>query len=223
MAEGTLWLHIGTHKTGSTSIQKALREKENPLNDRGIALYGESNAWELSHTFLRPSLMTPMRASGKAVVPKNVTDISKTRRHLRNMRGTYGDMIISAEAFCFMREALEGYAIKSIVTRGFSQVNIVVAFRNVTDWKASHNDQLEKYGLLEQQNALPEAQRTNGEWYYDHAAIRTFWSTIGDVTVLDYDAEVDKAGSILPGFAAAIEQPGLFDGLDLRLNQRRQD
>lgn len=41
--------------------------------------------------------------------------------------------------------------------------------------------------------------------------------------MLDYDSKVDKAASILPGLAAAIEQPGLFDGLDLRLNQRSQD
>lgn len=71
MAEGTVWLHIGTYKTRSTSIQKALREKEKLLNDRGIVLFGESNDWELAHTCLRPSLMTTMRASGKAVVPKN--------------------------------------------------------------------------------------------------------------------------------------------------------
>jgi len=31
----------------------------------------------------------------------------------------------------------------------------------------------------------------------------------------DYDAETAASGSILPGFARAVGQPGLFDGLEI--------
>ncbi|WER09571.1 hypothetical protein [Rhodobacter capsulatus] len=38
--------------------------------------------------------------------------------------------------------------------------------------------------------------------------------------VLDYDRICAEEGDILPAFARAIGQPGLFDGLDMRLNTR---
>lgn len=160
---GTLWLHVGTHKTGTTSIQRALQLSAARLRAAGVAVDPEANAWALANTFLRPEIRsTP--------------------------RGNYGEPLI--------------------------------ALRNPDDWRAARADQLRKTGNWEAQKALPDDQSADGAWYYDTAAILAFWQGIGTPVVLDYDRICAEEGDILPAFARAIGQPGLFDGLDMRLNTR---
>lgn len=132
-----------------------------------------------------------------------------------------GDMIVSSEEFCLLREALEAHAILSTLGRHFTRIVPILVLRNDADWRASRRDQLEKSGMWELQKALPDAASTDGEWYYDRVALLAFWRTIGKLRVIDYDAALAAQGSILPQFASAIELPGLFNDLDLRLNARR--
>ncbi|MGB0905058.1 MAG: hypothetical protein ACPGVJ_09185, partial [Mangrovicoccus sp.] len=64
-----LSIHVGPHKTGTTSIQRAIEKRAAALARVGIYAYDEQhssnaaifNCHDLAHEFLRPELRTPMR------------------------------------------------------------------------------------------------------------------------------------------------------------------
>lgn len=217
---GTLWLHVGTHKTGTTSIQRALSLRGPDLAAAGVALGPDENAWALANLFLRPELRTSPRLQGRTA-PRDLAGSDAELARLTGARGARPDMVISSEEFCMLRTGLEALALRGTLGALFARIRPVLVLRGEAEWRASREDQLRKNDLWEIQRDLPEAQSVNGEWYYDREAIVDFWRAIGPITVIDYDEAVAREGTILPAFARAIERPGLFGGVDLRLNQRR--
>lgn len=216
---GTLWLHVGTHKTGTTSIQRAISLREAELADAGMALWPEANAQDLANHFIRPSLWTIPRMLGISA-PVDVAVFDELAVRMNDARGDRPDLLISSQEFCMMRDALEAQVLKGTLQQVFEHVVPIVAFRNVDDWRASRTDELVRIGMWERQEALTDALSSDGDWYYDPAAVRRFWAQIGNVVEIDYDVELAREGSILPAFARALGRPALFDGLDLRLNRR---
>lgn len=219
---GTLWLHVGTHKTGTTSIQEAIAQRRDALAAAGVAVWPQGNAQDLANHFIRPSLWTIPRLLGiSAPIDHEIFDELAVR--MDEARGPHPDLLISSQEFCMMRDALEAYVLKSTLRQVFDRVVPIVAFRDVDDWRASRADELNRIGMWERQDALPDALSSDGNWYYDPPAVRRFWAQIGPVVEIDYDAARAAEGSILPAFARALGRDGLFDGLDLRLNRRGEE
>lgn len=217
---GTLRIHVGTHKTGTTSIQEGLYLCKEALETSGLACYPAKNAWKLANVFIRPTLQTAMRQAGRAVVPDGPEFDAQVAAMRAVCMGPHPDVIVSAEAFCFLREECEAEALRTMFTPLFSQIIPIIVFRNMGDWRALRHNQLAKTATRGMQSNLPGENSVDGEWYYDPEAIMAFWANFAPVTVIDYDAAMAADGSILPEFAAAIQRFGLFDGLDLRLNAR---
>lgn len=216
---GTLWLHVGTHKTGTTSIQAAVAQRKGALAAGGVAVWPEGNAQQLANHFIRPSLWTIPRLLGDSA-PVDVAIFDELAVRMDRARGAADDLFISSQEFCMMRDAIEAQVLKGTLRQVFARVVPIVAFRDVDDWRASRADELNRIGMWERQDALPDALSSDGDWYYDPPAVRRFWAQIGAVVELDYDKAMARDGSILPDFARALGRDGLFDGLDLRLNQR---
>lgn len=220
--KGTLWLHVGTHKTGTTSIQRALQLSADRLRQADVATHPEKNAWALANTFLRPEVRSTPRLSGGHPLPY-LAQLEAVPAEIAAARGTATDMVISSEEFCLLRTPLEAFALKTALGAGFERIVPMIALRKLEDWRASRANQLRKTGNWEAQKALPDDQSTDGAWYYDIAALLRFWQGIGTPVVLDYDRICAEEGDVLPAFARIIGQPGLFDGLDIRLNTRKRD
>ena len=216
---GTLWLHVGTHKTGTTSIQEAVAQRRAELAAAGVAIWPERNAQQLANHFIRPSLWTIPRMLGISA-PVDLAVFDELAARLDEARGGADDLFISSQEFCMMRDALEAQVLRGTLMQVFRRVVPIVAFRDVHDWRASRADELNRIGMWERQDSLPDTLSSDGDWYYDPLAIRRFWAQIGEVTEIDYDAATARDGSILPEFARALGHEGLFDGLDLRLNRR---
>lgn len=218
-ARGTLWLHVGTHKTGTTSIQEAIVARKDALRAAGIAVFPEANAWRLANFFIRPSLRTTPRLQGLPL--PELADLDREMASLAAFRAENpGDLIISSEEFCMLRHMVEAQALRSTIGAMFARIVPILVLRDVEDWKRSRADQLRKTGVWEAHKALPDELSADGAWYYDAAVIRNFWSGLGDLREIDYDASCRQDGSVLPAFARAIGQGGMFDGLDIRLNER---
>lgn len=218
-AQGTLWLHIGTHKTGTTSIQRALQMRRAQLERRDIALHPAENAFLWADRFTRAGVMTSPRMQG-ALTPPTLDDLQAFPGEVARIRGPRRDLVVSSENFIFQRDALEAFAMRTLLMAGFARLVVIVAFRRMADWRASRKDQLIKTRLWDRQKALPDQSCVDGAWYYDPPAIRAYWSRMGELREIDYDAAVAADGSILPAFARALDIPDLFDGIDLRLNSR---
>lgn len=216
---GTLWLHVGTHKTGTTSIQEAVSQRRDALEAAGVALWPESNAQELANHFIRPSLWTIPRMAGISA-PVDTAVFDELAVRMDEARGNASDLFISSQEFCMMRDALEAQVLKGTLRQVFDRVVPIVAFRDVDDWRASRADELTRMDMWERQDMLPDALSSDGDWYYDPASVRRFWAQIGEVVEIDYDAVLRRDGSILPAFARALGREGLFNGLDLWMNRR---
>ncbi|MGL6208496.1 MAG: hypothetical protein ACRC14_01545 [Paracoccaceae bacterium] len=215
----TLWLHVGTHKTGTTSLQYALRRKRGILAKTGVKVWPEQNAWRLANLFLRPTMQSNTRAKGNAV-PPTLAEIRAAHGIIVGNLGDFRQMIISSEQFCMLRQPIEAFGLSSILGDLFDRIIPIVTFRNDADWRASWQGQIRRAGVWEFQTGLPDDQSANGDWYYDRAAIIAFWQDFGPVRVVDYDAACARDGSILPAMAEALDQPGLFADQSVRLNAR---
>lgn len=72
-----LFLHVGTHKTGTTSFQAYLLDNRARIRSQGVAVATEkhpklglmANCFSLPNTVLRPALMTIARMTGTAKNP----------------------------------------------------------------------------------------------------------------------------------------------------------
>lgn len=213
-----LYLHIGTHKTGTTSFQELMREQADDLRAHGVEPWctrdGVSNAWQLAHHFLREDLPTPMRLRGLSSI-KPGGGMQQFVRHVeKSGRPAH---LVSSEAFCFARSPAESEALKIELQDLFSWIRPIVVFRAASDWRRSWLMQLTKMEVAAAIKAVSEHNRVSADWYFDQSAITAFWQEIGLLTVIDYDQEMARNASILPALLSAI---GLSD-LPIRKDYKR--
>lgn len=232
MAGKRLVLHIGTHKTGSSSFQRSLQRNAGALIDRGVRPLREripgreapplrrANATGIAHLFLRPELQTGARIRGE--VPA-LTQKEKAQRRAalaaRIARMDEETVLISAEVFCFLRTEDEQESLRAFVAATGRRVETLAVFRNDAEWRKSWADQLAKDARVSR--ALDEAadgpgHDLRGEWIFDRGAIRGFWAPFG-LREIDYDACPNIVAALYG--ALGIDPEGL--AIDFRLNRRR--
>ncbi len=202
-----LWLHVGTHKTGTTSIQRMILDHRETFTTHGVVPWLENesaNAFALAHEIIRPWLQTPMRLLGK------IADRAARLEALGGWASGLGRpaALISSESFCFLRTQEERMALVTILGQHFSEIRPILALRRDQGWRQSWRAQICRAGLLDRIEAQPEGERVTAEWYFDRRAIIAFWDSVGPMTRIDYDIELAAHGSILPAFLKAV---GLAD------------
>lgn len=217
-----LFIHVGPHKTGTTSIQAFLARNHLELQDRGVAVYFEemlpgvvrANVWALAHCFIRPELQTPMRLL-RPVAPAGSAAATQHVQRFRDWseRQTAQTCVVSSETFSFLRTDQEADDLKRALRGLFDRVSPILTVRNATDWRRSWHQQLQTMAVWDRVAALPDNLRVDGPWYFDIAGLRRFWEHFGDMVELDYEAALQDHGSIIPPFREAIgvEEVGLGD------------
>jgi hypothetical protein len=220
-------LHIGTHKTGTSSFQQSLRANARRLKRRGTAPFSlplararrfgfrktTYNCTNLAQAFLRPGCATIARIRAKALRPKPAKQAA-TRSRMLDLIARHREpaLIVSAEAFCFLRTPDEKALLRAFLDATGREVQIVLTLRDEADWRASWNNQLRKKPeVWKRMTALPEEQRTDAAWYFDRAAIIDFWSDLGDLTIVDYDEALARDGNVIPALyrAMGVDPAGL--------------
>ncbi|SFO81437.1 hypothetical protein SAMN04488056_11387 [Cohaesibacter marisflavi] len=196
-----LIIHIGVHKTGTTSFQRLLRANQKHMIENNVRPIFELdrnrarrfNLFDLSHLHLRACLKTGARLRGQ---------ISELQEH---EKATFEDsfakavnthpedtLIASAEVFCFMREETEKEKLSAFFAKLDRKVEILLVLRDLTSWKQSWENQLQKdpkvAPLL---NSFPEEERINADWYYDTESILNFWQDLGKVHKFQYEDHDD--------------------------------
>ncbi|MCA1749861.1 MAG: hypothetical protein LC634_10210 [Sphingomonadales bacterium] len=212
MSRRRIYLHAGMHKTGTTSIQKYLFDHSEAFEARGYAVFEDiefgpfaertgadrTNCFRLAHLLLRDAFGSPikLRTGVRRYGPaRRLGDIVRLRRMLRRIRCP--NIVISAEAFCFLRTPGER-ALLRLAFAGFELVPVIF-FRDSTDWLARQQGQLV--------NGVPDGYSAHALDFspasdlVDYAAIRRLF---GDGIYLDYEPIVAARGSVLPAFLEAI-------------------
>jgi hypothetical protein len=222
-----LYIHVGPHKTGTTSIQAFLAQKRLELAGRGVAAYAEvvpsgavqTNAWHLAHCFIRPELLTPMRLLGHGPSPESPAATEKIavfRDWCRRVAAP--TCVVSSESFCFLRTDQEFNDLNGAVSDLFDRITPILTIRDHAEWQRSWDHQLRAMTVWDRVAALPEHARVDGSWYFDVGSLRAFWARFGEVIEMDYAAAMRDHRSIIPPFREAIKVEGSEFEYDAFLN-----
>lgn len=216
MSRRRLYLHAGTHKTGSTSIQLMLEHKAAFLRDRGIKVVYDhisrktkrTNCNCIAHAFVRGDLWTISRSLQDSETAFGAPDlIDHFRQQLSDER--FHTLIVSSEAFCYMRKRDERKALMRELAKYDLEVTPVLYFRADESWRRSWEAQIARVPSMQRLRVQrPERFTVLDDWYFDKDALRNFWRSISPDTIfLDYDAEVAAAGSVIPSFLRTLALP----------------
>lgn len=230
MTDKRLILHIGTHKTGTTSFQRLLADNETILQAQGVFAVSEPkhrradgprsfNCVGMADLFLRPEVLSGARLRQHWIsqLPLEARQNELSQRQTLLAGRTEEVMVLSAEVLCFLRTASEQADVRHFLAALERRVQIVLVTRDMAEWRASWASQLAKDPKVAQgMIGLAPAQRIDGPWYFDLEAIRQFWQPLGQVIELAYDDHSDICRSIFQ--AAPIPSCGVI--WPQRLNQR---
>ena len=231
--ERRILLHVGTHKTGTSSFQRSLKRNHAALLPKGVRAFldrrYENGAYSefrigqhmtFAHLVLRDDLLTSPRYL------KTTPDLNPRQRERRLMAMAERisafeepDVLLSTEQLCFARTEEETARLRAFVERTGRRIETVCAFRPVAEWRESWADEIAKRddGRQDRFAQLPDHQRIDGEWYFDPDAVRAFWRDF-NLTEIAFD----KTGNMVERIYAAfgIDPEGL--DTDLRINARAE-
>ena len=226
-----LYLHVGTHKTGTTSLQAYLMDHHAALRAQNIHVLTETHrkfgeiatCLGFAHAILRNEVQTVARMTGDMPSSSSFR-AAQYRRHIRRALKNLPDnssAILSAEALCFARTEGEGHRLAKVLSGLGYDIVPVLCFRNDSDWRASWESELRDWSDRMTRRGAGSDESISGDWYYDRDAIVSFWNTFGPVRCVDFDAAVARDGSILPGLLTALDVPAEDDMDSYVLRQRR--
>lgn len=203
-----VYLHIGAHKTGSTSIQAYLRDHRVTLaTNFGVHFYKgvflDENHLELPLCAITDSRPIPYQIVNKLYVSQPSLRISTAERVAEFLEAGSGRYVFSAEDLSFLRKPEELYFLRSLFS--YHPVSIVLLTRNVEDFLRSYKKMMQRMGMHQSPGdrsfAYAESDSWLGRW---EDLISVYRTVFPDVSIINYDREVASCGSVLPGFLSAI-------------------
>lgn len=196
-------LHIGTHKTGSTSLQYFLDRERDKLWDCGIAYFQgrhiRDNHVELHAAAMRPDRPSPFKLDTGLVVDADY--VASVRRALRDFVDAAGDRlcVFSAEGMSYLRYMDEVSTLKSFFPD--ADIDILVYLRERESYRRSHQSQFDRRVAAGRLIDPSFADLGPGSWLLDYEArLRPFKTVFGEahVHVVDFDAARVSDGSVIP-------------------------
>ncbi len=194
--------HIGTYKTGTSSLQQFLRDHDRTLlRPHGFRFprgwLRRDNHLEINLALLRPDRLSTARTRKDEWRDPGFRQylVDQVRADLR--RHEDKTTIISGEANSMLRYDDELEALRELL----GDALIVVYWRDPTEWLASIADQLVKTGIPLGDD--PDAFNYVGSdsWQVDYETRTAAWRRhFTDVVALDYDEQVARDGSVIPSF-----------------------
>lgn len=214
-------LHIGLHKTGTTSIQAFLQRNIGALQTHGMDFY-QGMVYPENHVELHAASMRPERQSGyknRAGLQVDANYIAQVQQRVARFvqDSNASRLVFSNEGLSLLRYVDELQTLKSLFPAGCFQV--VVYLRNQADYLRSYAAQLSKNPETLPQHIDKEsfAYAEPDSWLADYAArLAPFEQVFGasNVHVLSYDAVLEKEGNVIPSFLRWLGLASAFDPMD---------
>lgn len=202
-------LHIGTHKTGTTSIQHFLRHHV------GTASYPIGMIRPDQHSELANLAARPERTDMGVTAPETLTEAWRAvaRAHIRaQVTSDVDQLIYSAENLSLLCHADEIAAVMDLLAG--REVHVVMYTRNPTDFLASYSFTIGLFELDAPTRPDSINDLSTDSWLVDYQSRIDLWAHHAPVTVVDYDGVVARDGSVIPSFADLV---GIAP-VDYRLN-----
>ncbi|WP_313560616.1 hypothetical protein [Diaphorobacter nitroreducens] len=227
MLNKMIYLHIGTHKTGTTSIQSALLKNREKLLQNGIDFY-LGNFIPQNHIELHIAAMMPKRQSpAKKMIGERGGDDFFRKIQIRTTefieRSQCRKIVFSAEGLCYLRYDEELSKLAELLAN--CDVKVIVYFREKYQYLASYRRQLERMGIAPSAERDSFAYVEDDSWLVDNkATVKVFQNRFGfeNIIVKSYDDEVRNCGTVVTSFLDEIGGPNhsLREGVHEWLNMR---
>lgn len=223
-------VHIGVHRTGTTSLQHALGSARPVLADTGVT-YPVGHVLPDNHLALGFACVRPERLAEavpffdhliRTHAPDQPPVGDPAWPGLAQELVDEGPTVLSTETLAWIRHDDEAEALFDVLG---DTPRIVVTHRDPADFLASYHE-MSRFTLLHPPDGPDSIFYTGADsWMADAEARIEFWCRhVGDerVEALDYDETMAVASSMTPVVAAAIGlDPSLVsDHAETRLNQR---
>lgn len=221
-----VFLHIGTHKTGTTSFQKWLRENEDDLRNRfGLGVYhgGFPNNREVGLACANTDRLLPVRNIPQWSDPvwrDHVNDLARVQ-----MQRDEASIIVSAESLSFLRADEEVRRAQRMFAD--REVTILLTLREPADFLASWGRHLTRgrYELSDDPKSFAYVSVDSWLARYDDL-IDAYARVFGRDRVLtvSYEEATSEHGSVIPGLMRHIvsDLTSLPDWSGYRFNTSEQ-
>lgn len=181
-------IHIGLHKTGTTSLQNVLSENVNVLRERGICYFQENSKIPsgngLGHLVLRDGTLAdfPIASDRKNKLVRAIKQFIYEDARIK---------IISGESLSLLRTSDEVERLMSLIeTR---DIEVILTLREKNEWWKSYKQQILKTGI-NSRHPNSAANLKNKAWLLDHdALIAALRDTLGDakIHILNYNKDIN--------------------------------
>lgn len=226
-------IHIGQHKTATTSIQAYLRKNRAALQEQGIfipeGLAGHDSA---SHFALNIYCLDPGRQStmkSKMIREHGIEYLDELRRVLPDeIRATYElarkhdctRVLWSNEGLYLLNSITEHKRLLHLFAPYSDSIEIICCFRNIWAFKKSYTTQLERQGYPLSGDPASHQNLGDGSWLLDQRRKRLLLATVfTKCTYFQYDA-IDN----IRAFMKAIRMKPISATTEYRINtSRRRD
>jgi hypothetical protein len=175
-----LILHIGTTKTGSTSIQNALHAARAKLAGQGV--YYADTANDVRHTLLAaafastPVAMTPRNQIWQGRDPLHVISayLQSFKAEMEGLPPEIGLVVLSAEQFShWIRDAADIKRLHEVLVPHFDEIKVVLYLRRQDSHYASNHAQMIRLGRI----AAPDMTQLSPFWHdYNYAEVIARWA-----------------------------------------------
>jgi hypothetical protein len=180
-----------------------------------------TNCRSIANAFVRQELWTTQRIRQNEGITQ-FGDQGVIEYFVKQFSSREARIIVSAEAFCYLRTRAERKHLQRILNRLNCEVIPLVYFRKEADWRASWTAQNGGPILRAFREQHPDKFTLFDDWYYDRSAIADFWTALSPLTTFfDYDQEVARRGSVIPSFLDLVGLPQSFNSRRYFLNARR--
>lgn len=224
--KSTCIVHIGLHKTGTTSIQHFLRENRNRLQGLGFYFYHgihiDQNHVELHAATMRPDRTSTFRMKSGLVFDDSYLKATCKRVNAFLNQIENGTAVFSAEGLSLLRYVDEVEKLASIMP---ADIKIVAYLRNPEDYLRSHANQLSKVGITGITDKTSHAYMASDTWMIDYEQrLEAYRTTFGqdNVIVVDYDDACARDSNVIPSFLRLLNLEKEFaenDWQGIRRNQ----
>lgn len=224
---GRIVLHVGTHKTGTTSIQQFLRDHNDGLLATAGCSYPTGFLLPVVHTDLplltiRADRTWPARL--RFPETQRASWMSAARSHVRHQVAAPEphQLVYVHEDLSYLRFDDEFDRLRALL-QGRS-VTVVVCIREPAAFLRSYRSQLHGTGFEPSDDPTSFAYLEPDSWLLDHDALLAGYRRCfgeANVEVLDYEALMQHDGTVIPAFAELLGIPrSSLPSLDgYRLNQ----
>lgn len=204
-----VFLHIGAHKTGSTSIQAYMHENRMALLDGfGVDFYQgsilPSNHIELSLCAIRDGRPTPyqiyndMYFSQEELRQRTKQDVGRFV-----LESKARSVVFSAEDLCYLRHPEEIETLKSLLPE--VSISVLVCTRNRSAFLSSYARMMTHMGMRPPSSPSSFNYTEEDSWLADwEGLVDAYASVFPDVRRIDYDLAVSTHGSVIPAFLSEL-------------------